>query len=130
MGHDLTKRPDWNRKAIPASLHGDAVPCTSIGKPGTKSYNLYSWAGILGSGSTLQQKIDIFGNFTASEIEEGDHSFGHVVWSRVLWSLHFLYLGIWPTWDHKTKKAFLPGTPEALKAGTPLAYGFLFAFGA
>ena len=51
-GHDIGK-DGWGDKAIPASLHGNAVPCITVGKPETKSYNVYSLAGILAKGSTL-----------------------------------------------------------------------------
>ena len=29
---------DWYKFAVPGSLHGDAVPCLSIGKAGTRIY--------------------------------------------------------------------------------------------
>eukprot|EP00974_Lingulodinium_polyedra_P065210 6304984-Lingulodinium_polyedra.AAC.1 len=54
--HNLSDRPEWDTRAVPISIHGDAVPCVSIGKAGTKSYNIYSLSGLLGSGSTLEQK--------------------------------------------------------------------------
>ena len=125
-GHDTKSRGDWDRLAVPASIHGDAVPCTSVGKAGTKSFNIYSFAGLLGKGSTLLQKHYIFGNFTCNEVDTEEHDFGHAVWVRVLWSLWFLYLGIWPTTDPQGKP-YSRGSDEAKKAGTPLADGFFLS---
>ena len=90
-GHDLSQRPDWFHRACPASIHGDAVPCVSIGRSGTKSYNVYSMAGLLGKGSTLTQKMYLFGNFVDNEVDTDEHDFGHKVWKRVLWPLWFAF---------------------------------------
>ena len=120
--HNLKDRPGWNTEACPASFHGDAVPCLSIGKSGTQSFNVYSFSGILGSGTTLEQKHFVYGNFTACEVEEEEQDFTHAVWVRLLWSLHFAFLGIWPTVTH-FNKPFPPGSPEAQRAGQKLADG-------
>ena len=66
--------------------------------------------------------ICLFGNFVDNETK-AKGGFGFAVWRRLLWSLWFAYLGIWPTVDHM-KNAYVPGTPEADKAGTPLAGGY------
>ena len=104
----MDKERDWNRLAIPASIHGDAVPCIQVGKPATKSFNIYSMSGLLGSGSTLEQKLALFGNFVDSEIETAEVSFGHAVWQRLLWSLYWCYLGKWPERDHIHNAPFPP----------------------
>ena len=68
----MASKPNWDKEACPVSFHGDTVPCVSVGKAGTTSYNIYSFAGILGSGSTLQQTQYVFGNFVDSETESDE----------------------------------------------------------
>ena len=91
-GHKKDKRPDWNDHAAVAAIHGDAVPCLSIGKAGTTSYCVYSMKGILGSGTTLQQKQYLFGNFDDSEVENPVSNTMLQVWKVVLWSLTILII--------------------------------------
>ena len=47
-------------KAIPISLHGDAVPCVGVGKSWSKSLDIISWTSMVGKGSTLQKNFIIW----------------------------------------------------------------------
>ena len=48
----MKNRDGWQRKGIPIAIHGDAVACVAVGKPGTKSMDTISWASILSAGTT------------------------------------------------------------------------------
>ena len=48
------------RRAIPISLHGDAVPVTGAGKSWSKSLDILSWSSMVGKGSTLQRNFIIW----------------------------------------------------------------------
>mgnify|MGYP006999510162 CR=1 FL=1 len=37
--HPMCKRQEWEERAVPISLHGDAVPCVGIGKPHCNSFD-------------------------------------------------------------------------------------------
>eukprot|EP00969_Alexandrium_andersonii_P312846 13823063-Alexandrium_andersonii.AAC.1 len=39
VGHDFKDKPIWKAQACPCSFHGDAVPCLSIGKASSKSFD-------------------------------------------------------------------------------------------
>ena len=39
-GHPLMDRDGWRQQAVPISLHGDAVPRISAGKPGSESFDV------------------------------------------------------------------------------------------
>jgi hypothetical protein len=45
------------------------------------------------------------------------------IWQEICWSLRALYEGVWPVAD-SAGVAFQPGTPDAARAGTPLAGGW------
>ena len=49
---EVNRGEDWQRKGIPIAIHGDAVACVAVGKPGTKSMDTISWASILSAGTT------------------------------------------------------------------------------
>ena len=48
----MRQEPGWQSKVVPLALHGDAVPCVAVGKPGTKSLDCLSWQSVIASGST------------------------------------------------------------------------------
>ena len=53
-GHPLFSSEDWSSKAIPISIHGDAVPTAGKGKAWTKMLLVLSWVSCLTSGSTRE----------------------------------------------------------------------------
>ena len=65
-GCDMTSRQDWMSKALPIAVHGDSVPCLRTGRAGTQSLDVYSWHGLLCSGTTLFVKMYIIGVFLSN----------------------------------------------------------------
>ena len=53
-GHAMRMRDGWRDHGVPLAIHGDAVPCVAVGKPGTKSLDTISWQSLLAVGSTLR----------------------------------------------------------------------------
>ena len=51
------------RRAVPLSIHGDAIPVVRIGKPGTESLECISVQSLLASGPTLRVKLMVFAMF-------------------------------------------------------------------
>ena len=117
--HPMLRRPQWSSKAVPISLHGDAVPCIRCGRAGSRSLDVYSWQGLLGQGPTLWQKQYIFAVWTSlltgTTMQEA--------WAVLSWSLQALYEGKWPSTDHRGIE-YTPTSLEGLLAGKHLAEGF------
>jgi len=77
---------------VPISMHGDGVPCVAVGKSGTKSFDIFSWQGIMASGRTAKVKHMIFGMFQASLAKSkapnhGGHDTMVECWQVMMWSL-------------------------------------------
>lgn len=123
--HPMLERTDWDSLAIPLSLHGDAVPCTSVGKSGSKSYDVCSMQGLLSSGPTLEMKMYIYGIFEVnnSTSDESDTQFH--IWRVVVWSLWWAFQGRWPTHDPRGKE-YPRGTTEGDRGGHYFAGGRFF----
>jgi hypothetical protein len=117
--HPMCREPSWMERAVPYSLHGDAVPCLNIGKPGTRSFDTYSWQGILSRGTTKEVKLYIFGLF---EHVKTDHTMSQI-WTVVMWSLSWMLKGLWPDRDHMGNRYPKGSDYEKNFAGTPLAGG-------
>ena len=115
----MARLENWRGRVVPLSLHGDAVPCVAVGKPGTKSFDVLSLQGILGRGSTKELKLYIFGLFELSKTDAGMDR----VWKELNWSLEHLLTGLWPAVDSEGN-AFPAGTLDADRAGSKLAGGY------
>ena len=121
----MKSRPNWASLACPISIHGDGVPCVGVGKAGSKSFDVYSYQGILARGTTLEVKHLIFGIYEdckAAGCIDGKQDTMYDIWSIVMWSLHFAFQGIWPTVDPR-RQPYPAASIEAKRAGTPLAGG-------
>ena len=94
--HPMCKVKNWMRRAIPISLHADAVPCVAVGKSGTRSFEVHSWQSILGKGSNRQLKQYIFGMFLHSMADRTMTE----CWKVLIWSLNVLFNAVWPFEDH------------------------------
>ena len=119
---------NWKSTACAISLHMDAVPCLKIGKPGTKSFMVISLQGIVAHGRTVDVKHYITGYFSDNickpSTDNGNDS-DREIWRALLWSLHFLWLGIHPTVDmfgNPWDPVFHPA--EVALQGAPLAGGY------
>ena len=119
-GHNFNSRPDWRRKAIPIMVHGDAVPCISIGRPSVRSYDVFSFQPLLGRGSTKILKVYVYGNFPQNEA--GEETMYHV-WTKLMHSFQTAYHGVHPTED-SDHMPYAPGSVEGQRAGHHLASGY------
>eukprot|EP00438_Fugacium_kawagutii_P009843 Skav209194 [mRNA] locus=C9123531:153:1742:- [translate_table: standard] len=115
--HPLSRRS--TSKCIPLLLHGDGTPVISIGKLWSKQLTIFSWASMLGHGLTKDSLFHIWSVFDKSAIAATWDSF----FTELAWSFNILWEGVWPAADARGSK-YSPGSPEALKAGEPLAGGF------
>ena len=102
--HPMRARRHWARRAIPLTLHGDAVPVLQVGKAGSKSFDAWSLMSLFCFGATLDVKMYIYGLFGKSATENTKRE----IWRVVSWSLHFAYLGKWPHVDPDG----IPWTPD------------------
>jgi hypothetical protein len=122
--HPMGQRAGWADKAVPISLHGDAVPVMRIGKPGTRSLDVMSWMSALAvQGTSMVLKNYIFGVFEECKCTDEGANTMLIAWAVVVWSLWFLYLGIHPTCDFRNS-AWPAHSAEFLLAGQPLASEF------
>ena len=119
----MMQRRGWMNRMVPIGLHGDAFPCTGIGKGWTKLMDTWNWTSMLVRGSTLNTVFFIwavFGNLCL-------HNQGNVtinVCLKILkWSFLALYNGRWPYKDYNDVP-YNENSPEGLKAGHFLADGF------
>ena len=119
-GHPMRARQDWQSTAVPIALHGDAVPCIAVGKPGTKSMDCISWQSLMASGATIDLKRLAFCIFEHSKSRDGTTM--RQAWRILLWSFEALFAGVWPTrnWDDA---AWPQNSAEAALAGLPPAGG-------
>ena len=118
--------PDYRQKMIPLLLHGDGVPVVGVGRPDTKSLDVYSWESLLcRDGSTLDIKIyitSVFSHLLCKQAVDGADSVQEL-WRVINWSFGALFAGVWPDCG-PNGAPFEAGTSGAAKAGLPLAGGF------
>ena len=98
QNHDMCTRKRWGSRAIPISIHGDAVPAVNIGTSGGKSYDIYSWQSILSRGRSKSVKQYMFGLFVDCECKresEADprNKTMEALWTFVVSSLRTAYSG-------------------------------------
>jgi hypothetical protein len=61
--HPIKTIPNWKRRCIPLSFHGDGVPVTGVGKSWSRSMFMYSFSSMVGMGTTLQMMWMIWAVF-------------------------------------------------------------------
>eukprot|EP00969_Alexandrium_andersonii_P335789 14841560-Alexandrium_andersonii.AAC.1 len=125
MGHPMMKKKDWKLRAVPLSVHGDAVPVVKVGKPGTRSFDTYSLQSLRSKGTSMEVLVYMFGIFDsciAKAKEHGGVDTLDCIWRIVVWSLTALYEGKWPekNWDGGP----LTNPAHQALAGQYLAEGF------
>ena len=99
------------------------MPCTAVGKAGSKSYDVISFQGLLSKGSTKTVKLLICGIFeNCKSVGVGSDTMWSI-WRVLLWSLNCLFIGKWPECD-ADGNPYAVGTHEASIAGTELAGGY------
>ena len=120
LGHPMLKRANWDSRAIPLSLHGDAVPVLQVGKNGPKAFDVYSIQSLFATGTTLTVKLMLFGVWTVIATD----STWEEIWRIITWSLHWLYAGVWPPVDWNGDSWDDTRPSERSLANQPLAGGY------
>ena len=119
-------------KCIPCGLHGDEVPVIGIGKIWSRSCLNFCWCSLLANacgGRCEDIMFFLWSVFEKFAIASTSTTLGTVdaFFSILTWSFLAMFQGTWPKKDW-LGQAFPPGTPEARKAGKPLAGGYYTAF--
>ena len=120
--HPMCSRPSWEKRAVPLSFHGDALPCLKVGKADSKSFEAFSWQGTMSIGSSKTTKILSFGMFD-DNIIKGEDGTNKDIWEMYTWSWRVLFEGQWPHKDHKGVP-YPKGSAEWKRSGKPLAGGY------
>lgn len=121
--HPVSARPDHLEKAIPIALHGDGVAISGVGKSWQKSVDAYSWTSLMSKGPTADVVFLIYIMNPKLAVKIPGRSFVTEFFQKLVWSLYWLFLGVWPARDSKGAP-FPAGTADAERAGQPLAGGF------
>ena len=125
--HPLRHKPNHKRRCIPLFLHGDAVPCTGVGKSWSKLLDIWSWGSLMTlDGKTMLTNFLIFSFYTMLQTHAADEKTYETFWIALCWSLECLYIGKHP-YSHWDGVAYGKGTPEGKLAGTWLADGWFGA---
>jgi hypothetical protein len=102
--HPIASRAGYQKLAIPLGLHGDGVPIVGLGKGWVKMALVFSWSSLLGAGNTLCSQFYIWSVFEKlCVVEEGKRTLD-VFFQILVWSLKWLWLGVWPDEDYQGKK--------------------------
>lgn len=119
-GHPMLTRVNWQEKAIPIILHGDAVPVTGVGKSWSKSSLVISWTSLLAKGSTIHCYNLIIAIMNTMFIKADNCNTVRAIWKIIAWSLKYSFSGMHPDTD-MWGASWVAGSPESLSAGTDLA---------
>ena len=100
-GHPIKGRMGWKRKAVPIGIHGDEVPVVGVGKVWAKVFLTFQWYSLMAAAtarSTTDLMMWIWGVWERFCIpgELGTIDSFMVI---LVWSLHALFLGKWPSHD-------------------------------
>ena len=123
LSHPLKDRKDHKEKAIPLSLHGDGVPIAGLGKSWSKSVDAWSWASVLGRGSTACTNWMIYILYWKLIVDAANMNAFHIFSRQLKWSLYWLFIGKHPNRDEHDVH-YTPESPEGRLAGTSLAGGY------
>ena len=105
-GHPIQERADRFSRAVPISIHGDDVPITGVGKAWAALMTTFSWTSMLSTGETRDCQYYIYGCFERlrhSDPDQGKDTLG-CFFKILVWSLHWLYKGVWPDVNWRGKK--------------------------
>ena len=89
--HPMRERKGWKKRAIPISVHADAVPSVGVGKAGVKSFEVTSLQGVLGNGTTIEVKLYMHGIFDSNKTDDG--ATDQAIWQHEARSLWWMFLG-------------------------------------
>ena len=66
--HPMQDKLNWMKRAIPLTIHGDAVPVVRVGRPGCSSLECLSVQSLLADGATMRVKLLLFSMFEANKV--------------------------------------------------------------
>ena len=102
--HPISSRANYEKLAIPLGLHGDGVPIVGLGKGWVKMALVFSWSSLLGAGNTLCNQFYIWSVFEKLCVVEVGQRTLDVFFQILVWSLKWLWLGVWPDEDYQGNK--------------------------
>ena len=97
--HPVRCRDNHKDFAIPIKLHGDGVPVVGVSRAWCKSANVLEWSGLLAPGSTIDTLWPIYILYPLLAVALAAANTKEMLYKEVLWSLHWLWLGEYPTTD-------------------------------
>jgi hypothetical protein len=99
--HPMHAHPRFNHreKGVALSLHGDGVACIACGKQWARTVETISWSSVLSEPATSSVVNFIFCMVFKSCLVKGPISTMSVLWKNFIWSLYWLYQGVWPDRD-------------------------------
>jgi len=91
VNHPMTARAGWKRRAIPLSVHTDAVPVSGVGRSWSKSMLNISFSCILAKGATRETQFLIFALMTMLQVVKPVKRTMRRVWELIVQSFVTLY---------------------------------------
>ena len=98
LNHPNLTRADYKQRCVPLGLHGDEVPVTGRGKCWCKSMLTFQWVSLVGVGGTRDRMMWIW-SVVEKYCVPGENGTLDVYWQVMRWSLHWLWMGVWPDRD-------------------------------
>ena len=102
--HPIKSTVSYTKYAIPLGIHGDGVPVVGLGKGWCKMALVFSWSSLLAKGNTLSNQFYIWSVFERLCITDGENQTLDTFFRILVWSLKYLWLGVWPDEDHNGNK--------------------------
>ena len=87
--HPMTRQDVWKERAIPLSIHGDAVPVIRVGRKGAASMECLWFQSLLAEGSTLEVKMLMRAMFECNKACGEDGTMA-TMWGCLVLELHIL----------------------------------------
>lgn len=116
--HPVKARPQWRRRAVGFTTHGDGVTTIGVGKPWGESIDAITWCSVHGQGPLELRHFLIWFAWKSLCVKEGVQQSMEMFWVELAWSFGVLYSGVWPCVD--AHQAPFTGW-RANMAGKPLA---------
>ena len=93
-------RFDFRRFGIPLGLHGDGITVIGVGKKLQKHMDCLSWSSLLARASFAKHtSFVILFIFELMLLKSNGVDTNDAIWGAVVWSLYWMYQGIWPDRD-------------------------------
>ena len=101
-GHPMHSHPyGFRTKAVPLFTHGDDVGAVGISKIWSKAIDCVSWGSLLCAPCKSEDRHNLIWlvyNVTLVTLADGNSTL-KMLWRHLVWSLFWLYKGVWPSHD-------------------------------